>query len=226
MELFEQFVKERRYLKNVSPATEQWYKYSWKALGPYLEPSFTAGNNGNSSSAIKATLLRGIEALGASNSVISINTHLRCIQVFLNWCHEGGHLRQPVKVGRLKEEQRILATFAAQHIKRLIAWKPRSFGQQRLFALVFLLLDTGPRIEESLGLRREDIDLDSPFIRAAGKGGKHRLVPISLELRKALFRWLSKHNHILVFATRHGTKLKQRNLLRDFKVLGECVGSA
>jgi len=49
MELFEQFVKERRYMKNVSPATEQWYKYSWKALGPYVEPCFTAGSNGNTS---------------------------------------------------------------------------------------------------------------------------------------------------------------------------------
>jgi hypothetical protein len=42
MELFEQFVKQRRYLKNVSPSTEQWYKYSWKALGPYNKLSLLA----------------------------------------------------------------------------------------------------------------------------------------------------------------------------------------
>ena len=33
MELFEQFIRERRYLKNVLTATEQWYRYSWKAFG-------------------------------------------------------------------------------------------------------------------------------------------------------------------------------------------------
>ena len=34
MQLFEQFVKERRYLKCILPSTEQRYKYSWKTLGP------------------------------------------------------------------------------------------------------------------------------------------------------------------------------------------------
>ncbi len=74
MELFEQFVKERRYLKNVSPSTEQRYQYSWKALGRYLEPCFTAESNGVTGAAIREALLRGIEALHASNSPISINT--------------------------------------------------------------------------------------------------------------------------------------------------------
>ena len=30
--LFEQFVRERKYLKNVTPRTEAWYWQSWKAL--------------------------------------------------------------------------------------------------------------------------------------------------------------------------------------------------
>ena len=67
MELFEQFVKEQRYLKNVSPATEQWYKYSWKVLGPYLAPCFTAGNNGNSSST-RACESRKPSAFGGKTS--------------------------------------------------------------------------------------------------------------------------------------------------------------
>jgi hypothetical protein len=74
MELFEQSVKERRYLKNVSPSTEQWYKYLWKALGAYVEPCFSEGANGATGAAIREALLRGIEALHASNSPISIKT--------------------------------------------------------------------------------------------------------------------------------------------------------
>jgi hypothetical protein len=30
--LFEQFLAERRYLKNVTPATLEWYETAWKAL--------------------------------------------------------------------------------------------------------------------------------------------------------------------------------------------------
>ncbi len=119
MELFEQFVKERRYLKNVSPSTEQWYKYSWKALGPYLEPCFSAEANGATATAIREALLRGIEALHSSNSPISINTYLRCIQAFLNWCHEGGHITEHVKVARLKEQQKIINTFTGEQLRRL-----------------------------------------------------------------------------------------------------------
>jgi hypothetical protein len=32
----EQFIQERRFLKGVSPATEEWYKYSFKAFAPVL----------------------------------------------------------------------------------------------------------------------------------------------------------------------------------------------
>jgi len=98
MELFEQFVKERRYLKNVPPSTEQWCEYSWRALG----------------------------------------------------------------------------------------------------------------------LRREDVDLDNLMVRVLGKGGKYRQVPMSLELRRCLFRWLSKAEGTFVFGTRQGTRQRQRNALRDF----------
>jgi hypothetical protein len=30
--LFEQFLKDRRFLKNVTPSTIEWYETAWKAL--------------------------------------------------------------------------------------------------------------------------------------------------------------------------------------------------
>ncbi len=90
-----------------------------------------------------------------------------------------------------------------------------------MLTLSLLLLDTGLRIEKALTLRRDDVDLDNLLIKALGKGGKHRQVPMSLELRKTLFRWLSKTDHTFVFGTRQGMKQRQRNALRDIKALGE-----
>jgi integrase/recombinase XerD len=84
-----------------------------------------------------------------------------------------------------------------------------------------LLLDTGLRISEALGLRKQDIDFDNLVLKVYGKGSKERLVPMSLELRKMLFRWNQKPSCDLVFATRTATKMTVRNFQRDFKELGK-----
>ena len=75
------------------------------------------------------------------------------------------------------------------------------------------------RISEALGIQREDIDLNNMLIRVTGKGNKQRLVPMSLELRKQLFRWLQKCPKDFVFGTRSGTKMTVRNFQRDFKAI-------
>ena len=40
---------------------------------------------------------------------------------------------------------------------------------------------------------------------------------MGIDLRKCLYRYLSKHNFDHVFPTQAGTELLQRNVLRDFK---------
>lgn len=50
------------------------------------------------------------------------------------------------------------------------------------------------------------------------------MVPISFELRKVLYKWLARHEYALVFPTRQGTRLIQRNLLRELKAVGRQLG--
>jgi integrase len=81
------------------------------------------------------------------------------------------------------------------------------------------------RIAEALRLERGDLDFDNLLIKVHGKGGKQRLVPMSLELRKVLFRFIGTSQSGPVFASRSGTRLGQRNKLRDFKAFGERIGA-
>jgi integrase len=53
-----------------------------------------------------------------------------------------------------------------------------------------------------LALQRSDVDWDNFTLKVRGKGGKHRLVPISLQLRKALYRHLQTHTHSLLLCSR------------------------
>ncbi len=60
-------------------------------------------------------------------------------------------------------------------------------------------------------------------MRVHGKGGKHRVVPISYELRKVLWRFLRLHEFPNLFCTAKGNALVQRNVLREFKALAATL---
>jgi site-specific recombinase XerC len=61
-------------------------------------------------------------------------------------------------------------------------------------------------------------------LRVLGKGQKIRLVPISVEGRKALFRWLSRSQGRLVFGTARGRQWSHRNAHRDLTALCRAIG--
>lgn len=93
--------------------------------------------------------------------------------------------------------------------------------------LILVLLDTGARISEALGLRVDDCDLDNLLLKLDGKGRRERPVPCSLELRKALFRWISMEKlqkDTLLFGTGRGGLQSRRNALRSVKVLCRDLG--
>jgi site-specific recombinase XerD len=216
--LFERFVTERPYLKNVTPTTVCWYWDSWRALGaPVLKNPASLPDK--AAWAVQIASLRG-----RGVSAISINTYARAINAFLKWACDEGHLSEQTSIPRLKVEQKVIPTLRPAQARLIAGWKPRSFGGERLHALLCLLLDTGLRIEEALTLRREQIDLDNLLVTVCGKGQKQRIVPISLEVRRVLYRWILRHQFVMVFPTHHGTRLSQRNCLRDFKHLAQKVG--
>jgi len=166
-----QFIKERLYFKGVSPRTLVWYGCSFKAFSGALE------SKGQILDRINEMRDRGV-------SPVTINSYLRCINAYFKWCHEECGAER-IKIPRLKEEQKVLVTLSAEHIRRFVQWKPRkTLGRTRLHALICLLLDMGLRISEALGLRREDVDFDNLLLRVKGKGNKRRLVPFGLPSRR------------------------------------------
>jgi integrase/recombinase XerD len=194
--MFEQFIKERQYLQNVSPRTIEWYRESFKWL---VEPQ-------PKQSDLKAFVIRMREkGLKAS----SCNNRIRAVNAYLQW------LESDLRVPKLKEEQRVLPTFSAEDIQKIAAWKPKDHCGRRLHTLMLALADTGCRVDELLSLRWTDVDFDNLLLTVIGKASKQRKIPFSFELRKHLCRF--KHEHQLVFATRQGKKLGRRDVLRDVK---------
>jgi integrase/recombinase XerD len=214
---FEQFIRERQYLGNVSPATIEWYRRCLKWL-----PS-----EATTQDELKETLLRmrkkGLKETG-------VNTVLLCINAYMHWSSGserkcGAGCNHP-RIKQLREPHLVLPAFADVQVKQLIAWKPKGKYQRRLHLVILLLLDTGCRISEALTLRVSDVNFEDLLVTLDGKGRKQRVVPFSFELRKALFRYIGEYRKAdsLLFASRTETIWSRRNVLRDVKLLCKRLG--
>jgi len=115
-----------------------------------------------------------VELRQRSVSPITINSYLRCINAYFRWLHDE-YGKNLVTIPKLKEEQKILATFSPSAIRSMVSYKADP-SERRLHTLICLLFDTGLRISEALSLTKENVDLDNLSIKVHGKGGKHRLV--------------------------------------------------
>jgi len=203
-----QFIKERQYLSNVSPATLEWYTQSLTWLAT---ESPTADDL---KSFVMRMRLKGLKATAC-------NCRIRAVNAYLKWAGS------PLRVPKLKEPEFILPTFTAPQIKGLIKWKPQNFCDHRLHLLALILLDTGCRISEALALRVQDCDLDNLLVTLTGRGAKQRKVPFSFELRKALYRYTREycpHGHMLLLGTRDRTQLDRHVMARDMRKLCRALG--
>jgi integrase len=170
--LFDQFLQERRYLKNVTEPTLVWYRVAfrnWQALHPACDPPPLP---------TKATLQQFVIALRDRGiRPVTCNTYIGAMNAFCRWLSEEGHVRERVKLGKLRVERRLLTLLDEAQMRALIGFKPKTFRQVRVHLATLLILDTGLRISEALHLLASDIDFDNLVLKVFGKGQKERLVP-------------------------------------------------
>ena len=220
MSCFTDFIRERRYLHNVSPATVSWYTHAFKWL-PSESPT---------QDELKDAVLRmrekGLKETGC-------NAAIRAINAYLHW-HSGSERKcgagcNHPRISQLKEPKNILPTLTEAQVKLLVSWKPKpkNFYQRRLHLLALLLLDTGSRITEALTLRVCDVDMENMLMTLDGKGRKQRIVPFSFTLRKALHRFIADFRRkpdSLLFVTRQDTMVRRMTALRGIKLFCEQLG--
>ena len=216
--LFEQFLKERIYLRAVSAKTEAWYRNAFKVFQ-------SSPGDGFSKRRLQAFVVllrdRGVKPR-------TVNTYLQAMNAFGLWLHQE-HGYERVRLPMLRTERRVILTLTEDQIRRIVSFSPKAYPWVRLHVLALTVLDTGIRIDEALKLRWTEVDMDDMLLTVIGKGNRQRKVPCSFELRKRLFRWsqtLQKRvpGCELVFPTRGGTVLGQRNSLRALYLLQGKLG--
>lgn len=202
--LFEQFLKEKQYLRGISPLTIKSYKQA-------LDRLVKSGASEVSKASLNQFVVY-MRELGLAAT--SCNISIRSINAFCTWLFENGHIPENLKLKQVKEEKKVITGYTDEEI---LSFKPEDLYDWRLYTLVCTLIDTGIRIDEALTITRQNVDMDSLFIKVRGKGNKERVVPFSHELRKCFIKLLKLHPNNLVFCSRRGLKLSYRNILREWE---------
>ena len=221
--LFDQFLKERTYLKNVTDRTLVWYRVAFKNYAAVTAHEAVALPT-------KATLQHFVVTLRERGiKPVTCNTYVGAMNAFCGWLHEEGHARERVKLPKLRVERRLLTLLDDAQMRVLIGYKPKTFRQARVHLAVLLILDTGLRISEALHLRTQDADCDNLVLKVFGKGQKERLVPFSLELRRRLYRYQQLRakkgvRSELLFAGFEGTRWEKRNSTTSLYLLQDKLG--
>jgi integrase/recombinase XerD len=211
---FTQFLKEKQYLQNVSSNTLRWYKHALKWL-PCESP-----DERQIKQMVVSMREAGLKATGCNAATRAINCYLHWSSGTSGRCSSS--CKHP-KIQPLREPQMVFPTFTTEQVKLLLNYRPKTAFQRRLHLLVMVLFDTGARIGEALAIQADDIDLDNLLLLLHGKGAKERKVPISFELRKALFRYMGdKPGRLFVAST--GRTWGRMGALRSVKLHCQKLG--
>ena len=221
---FDRFIRERIYLKNITPKTRDWYQSAWQAF------KASRASSASTESINRADLAQFVIHLRERGvKPVSCNTWLRAINAFCRWLHEQGAAERLERLQPQRLPKRLLATHDEGTLRVMLAHRPSRYQDARIHALVVTLLDTGCRIDELLTAGTSAFDLDQLLLTVVGKGRKERRVPFSTELRRVLFRFQQtkqkrRISSDLMFPSRDGSQWDQRNALRSYHCWLRALG--
>lgn len=123
----------------------------------------------------------------------TVHTHVRALRSFSFWLEKEGYtsklIFERLELPKLpKKKIDVLSPEEIQHI--LSAINPETVKGARLSAMVLLMLDTGIRVGELVGMKLSDIDWNRGVFKVMGKGAKERFVPFAGTAKIAIHRYI------------------------------------
>jgi site-specific recombinase XerD len=131
----------------------------------------------------------------------TVHHYFVAISVFFNWVNQEGFVEHnPItKIEIAKPKPRIINPYRIEEIKQMLAVCDYDYEHNAKFlgsrnrAIILVLLDSGVRLSELVGMKIGDIDHERGHIRVLGKGSKERVVRIGKTAQKALWHYLMYH---------------------------------
>lgn len=167
-----------------------------------------------------------------SVSVSTVNNNLRALRAFFNFLANEKYLAEsPMKsVPLLKARGSIIQTFTPQQLTTLLRMPDRSkFTGYRDYCMMLVLLDTGIRLSEIIGLKVKDLDTETGGLKVLGKGNKERIVYVSPRVLRELNTYLKECLEEAtpewpLFPNQWGKRLNSRSFQDALKEYGKLAG--
>ena len=161
-------------------------------------------------------------------SSVTIKGRVVVLKGFATWLWEEEYTRENI-LARLKPPKatrKIMVTLSENEITRLLSCIGKaSLLDYRNKAIILLLLDTGLRCAELVGMKMEDLFIKDQCIKVLGKGQKERIVPFGDRTTRVLMQYLNLRSAFdgcnSVFLNRDGGALTENAVKMFFARLAK-----
>ncbi|MHB8993717.1 MAG: tyrosine-type recombinase/integrase [Armatimonadota bacterium] len=228
-------------LQRYSPHTVSWYR---SILAPFGRELLATEGTDDPAAVSERTVLRFLHKLGTEGmrgrppvGARRLNHYREGISLFYEWLRERGYVQHnPVeRVKKIREPRRLIPVLTETQVAALLQQPNRdTFLGIRDYCFLLLLLDTGMRLSEGLGLRLADINLEEDTVTVLGKGNKERRLALSPRLLMDLKPYLRKRAAALtalglpdarwVFPNDVGGRLTPKAVQQRLKLYGKAAG--
>ena len=148
------------------------------------------------------------------NGARSRNLRLAAVRSFFRYVSfqepgQSNHIQRVLAIPTKRHDRPLIDFLTRPEIDALLA-APNTQTREgrRDHAILFLALQTGLRLSELIGLRRDDVVLGTgAHVRCLGKGRKERCTPLTRQTRIVIQAWLKERegaSNDVIFPNRHG----------------------
>ena len=180
---------------------EQQFRGNSKKTVQYYETSINifirfAGADTEMDS-IQIPLLRKYHAELTEKGLSSntIQTYIRALRAFFSWCFEQEYMSKNLseKFKLPKAQRKTIDVLTDTEIKRLFSvFNVKYLIHLRNYCICALMVDSGLRMEEVVTLELSMLKVADGFAIVNGKGNKQRIVPLGINTRRMLMRYLAR----------------------------------
>lgn len=129
---------------------------------------------------------------GKSLSSQTLNNRVRALRAFFSWLAREDYTEENL-LANLKPPRvadTVIEPLTAEEVERLFSRiNQNTILGARNAAMLVLLLDTGLRLSELVGLKVSDVHLEQRYVKVLDKGAKERIVPLGASCQKMLLRY-------------------------------------
>ncbi len=214
--------------KNLSQQSLAWYMTLLRGLTRVLEAAGNPKPRETTPNLLRA-YLDELRRRGLSSITID-RTYggLRCFFRYL--AQERIIPQNPISiVERPKKSKPLIKPLSMDQVRLLLRQpKTKNFVGFRNWVMMLTVLDTGLRLSEILGLRRDQIDWPNNRFYVQGKGDKERAVPFGTSVKKALWEYSQWRGDVagqdIFFLDQFGGKICTRHVQITIKRYGKSAG--